>query len=177
MSPVESIAARIRELERALICIDGPAGAGKTTLADAIRERVTDAHVIHMDDLYAGWVDALSDDLAERLVAQIRDPFRALQPVRYQRYDWVAAAFAEFVELPTPRVLVVEGVGAAQAVMRAVADVTVFVDVEQAAGRARVIARDGDASAAHIDAWQRHERDHFARDRTRESVHLVVPHS
>ena len=38
-----------------LVCIDGPAGAGKTTfaarLADAL---VPDAVVLHMDDLYDG---------------------------------------------------------------------------------------------------------------------------
>lgn len=169
------ISARLRDHERALICIDGPAGAGKTTLATAFVETLADVHVIHMDDLYAGWTDALSADLTERLVTQIRDPFLGGSAVRYRRYDWYASAFAEFVEVPATRLLIVEGVGAAQAVMRDAAAVSVFVDVEPAVGRERVIARDGDVSASHIDAWQVHERAHFARDRTRESVHYVLP--
>lgn len=169
------IRARLRNHERALICIDGPAGAGKTTLASAFVDAFTDVHVIHMDDLYDGWSNALSADLTERLVSQVRDPFLAGTDVRYRRYDWYAAAFAEFIDVPAARLLVVEGVGAAQAAMREAAAVSVFIDVEPAIGRERVIARDGDVSAAHIDAWQVHEQAHFARDRTRESVHYVLP--
>src|SRR4029077_4157497 len=37
-----------------LVCVDGPAGSGKTSLADAVARR-TDAQVVHMDDLYGGW--------------------------------------------------------------------------------------------------------------------------
>ncbi len=37
-----------------LVCVDGPAGSGKTSLADAVARR-TAAQVVHMDDLYGGW--------------------------------------------------------------------------------------------------------------------------
>ena len=37
-----------------LVCVDGPAGSGKTTLAAGIAAR-TGAPVLHMDDLYPGW--------------------------------------------------------------------------------------------------------------------------
>src|SRR5262245_52752501 len=43
-----------------LVVVDGPAGSGKTTLADQLAPRVGDgsggrAQVVHMDDLYEGW--------------------------------------------------------------------------------------------------------------------------
>ena len=53
-----------------VIAIDGPAGAGKTTLAHeiflALSPKMT-VNVIHMDDLYDGWENALTDDLTKIL--------------------------------------------------------------------------------------------------------------
>ena len=47
-----------------LVCVDGPAGAGKTTLAAALDRAFRDAlrpsvpatvQTLHMDDVYEGW--------------------------------------------------------------------------------------------------------------------------
>ena len=46
-----------------IIAIDGPAGSGKTTLAQKLVNDLSDAQVIHMDDLYDGWNDPLSAKL------------------------------------------------------------------------------------------------------------------
>lgn len=174
---VEQISARISTTTRALICIDGPAGAGKTTLADELLAVHADALVIHMDDLYAGWDEVFTDDLTRRLVTQIRDPFNIGAPIRYQRYDWHANRFADVIDVPDARLLIVEGVGAAQRAMREHAHISVFVDVEPEIGKTRVIDRDGDLSSGHIDDWQRQEQLHFALDRTREGVDVVLPAS
>lgn len=59
-----------REKERPIIAIDGPAGAGKTTLAHEIFLALSTSasvQVIHMDDLYDGWDNALSGDLTKVL--------------------------------------------------------------------------------------------------------------
>ena len=175
MFELAQISARIPASGRALICVDGPAGAGKTTLASQLVNEFPGANVVHMDDLYDGWDNALSDDLAQRLVEHVRDPFLTGSPIRFRRYDWYAGGFGdEHVELPDAPLLIVEGVGAAQAAMRAAAAVTVFIDIDPTDGRARVIARDGAASIGHIEAWQAHEQTHFRLDRTRESVHVVL---
>lgn len=127
-----------------------------------------------MDDLYAGWDDDLGGDLAARLLAQIVEPLRNGAPVRYQRYDWQSRQFEEWVEVPAVDWLIIEGVGAAQEVLRAIAEDSVFIDVEAELGKARVIARDGAASLPHIDAWQSKEQAHFEREGTRERVRQVV---
>ena len=46
-----------------LVSIDGPAGAGKTTLAKDLLDEFTNADVIHMDDLYRGWALTLGPNL------------------------------------------------------------------------------------------------------------------
>ncbi len=37
-----------------LVCIDGPAGSGKTTLAAAVESAAPDAYVVHSDELLEG---------------------------------------------------------------------------------------------------------------------------
>lgn len=175
MNLVEAITARVGTATRALICIDGPAGSGKTTLAEHLEAEHDELAVVHMDSLYAGWTNALSADLTQRLIEQIRDPFMSGNPVRYRRYDWYEGAFADHIEIGAPRLLVVEGVGAAQRAMRQHASVSVFLDVDPATGRARVLDRDGAISAAHIDDWQRQESAHFEQDGTRDGVDILHP--
>ncbi len=53
-----------------LLAIDGPAGAGKTTLAAQLEKEHAasgSVRVIHLDDLYSGWTTALGNDLTEVL--------------------------------------------------------------------------------------------------------------
>lgn len=174
MFDLNLIDARLREHQRALVCIDGPAGAGKTTLAEQLLAIRANAVVIHMDDLYDGWINALDEKLTARLVTQIREPFVAGHPIEYQRYDWYAGTFAEQVSLPVVDLLIVEGVASAQRAMRAAATLSIFIDVDPVVGRQRVVERDGNASAEYIDGWQAQERAHFDADRTKESVTLTL---
>ena len=62
-----------------LICVDGPAGSGKTTLAEEVAS-LSGAPVIHMDDLFEGWdglprvtdqLDTLLPPLADGLAGQL----------------------------------------------------------------------------------------------------------
>lgn len=172
---VEWIGARLTATSRALVCIDGPAGAGKTTLSELLLARHPHAQIVHLDDLYAGWDHALDAALTERLIRHIRKPFVAGEPIRYPRFDWYANRFGDDVEVLETTLLVVEGVGAAQAAMRSAATVSVFIDVDPEVGRTRVIERDGDTSAGHIDDWQRQEQRHFDADGTRRGVDLYLP--
>lgn len=170
MFDIDVVASHLRRHTRALVCIDGPAGAGKTTLADQLRELRPDAVIIHMDELYDGWVNALDAGLTSRLIRDIRDPFLAGEVITYRRYDWHTAAFTEHVTVTVPDLLILEGVASAQEVTRSVAALSVFIDVEPTVGRQRVLERDGASSADHIDAWQQQEQAHFLRDRTPDSV-------
>ena len=178
MTLLERLLAHLETLDstRILVCIDGPAGAGKTTLAAELHSALNHVEVIHMDDLYGGWDEPFSEDLAHRLMTQIRDPFLGNKPVSYSRFDWYASAFTSIVEVHSARILIVEGVGSAQRCMRERAHVSVFIDVAPSIGRDRVVTRDGAEVAAHIDAWQRAETAHFDADQTASSVDIYVPH-
>lgn len=156
-----------------LVCIDGPAGSGKTTLAAELAGLAgpAGATVIHLDDLYAGWdgLPHVSDQLATLLRPLAED-----RPGRYRRYDWYAGAFAETVTVaPTP-LLVVEGVGSGAAAYDDLRTALAWVEAPLQVRKARGLARDGDTFAPHWDSWARAERVLFATERTRERADLVV---
>lgn len=153
-----------------LLCVDGPAGSGKTTLAAAIASRVT-ARVVHMDDLYEGW-DGLPriDAQLEPLLADLAGD----RPGRYRRWDWHAGAWgAEVVVEPGP-LLLLEGVGAGSRVAAPYAGVLVWVEAGHDVRMRRGVERDGDAFAPYWEEWAAAETVHFARHRTRERADLIV---
>lgn len=160
-----------------LVCVDGPAGSGKTTLADELRgalvARGVQPAVVHLDDLYEGW-DGLDGTLWPRLTAQVLEPLRRGRPGRLQRYDWTAGRFGAWQDVPVPDVLAVEGCGAAQREADPVASLRVWVEAPPDVRRSRWETRDGTADAARHEAWRADERAHFARERTRERADLHV---
>jgi uridine kinase len=160
-----------------LVAVDGPSGAGKTSfarrLASAFAAAGVAAPVVHTDDLLDGWGDQFT--FWPRLREQVLEPLRAGRPGRYRRYDWARGAFGpDLVTVPPAPVVILEGVSSARD--EATADLTfaVFVTAPSWLCRARVLARDGSAVAAHLLTWQRGERAHFHREATATRVDLLV---
>jgi uridine kinase len=154
-----------------LICVDGPAGSGKTTWAAGIAQLVPGVSVVHMDDLYPGWSGLSEVD------AQLGDLLRPLaedQPGSYRRYDWVAEEFAERVVVDPRRLLVVEGVGCGTSRFADLVTLLVWVDAPVHLRMERGIARDGEAFAPHWEQWAVDEAEVFARERTRERADVRI---
>lgn len=160
-----------------LVCVDGPAGSGKTTLTGALAarlaERGTDALVVHLDDLYEGW-SGLEGSLWPRLAAQVLEPLRRVEPGRFQRYDWQRGAFAEWVDTPVPEVLVLEGCGSARTAADPVVSLRVWVEAPAALRLRRGLARDGESARERWLTWMDDESAHFARERTRERADVRI---
>ena len=75
------------------MCVDGPAGSGKTTLARRVAELVPDARLLHVDDLLEGWRGAAGGWPAQhRRAAPARWP--ADETGRCRRWDWYADGWA-----------------------------------------------------------------------------------
>ena len=154
-----------------LICLDGPAGSGKTTWAAGIAQLASDATVVHVDDLYPGWsglpeVDAQLDGLLRPLAED--------RPGSYRRYDWVAGEYAERVVVGPVPLLVVEGVGCGAIRSADLVTVLVWVEAPERLRRDRGIARDGDPFAPHWEQWAVDEAEVFARERTRERADVRI---
>ncbi|GEP38556.1 hypothetical protein NPS01_22190 [Nocardioides psychrotolerans] len=153
-----------------LLCLDGPAGSGKTTLAGAVAT-LTGSPVVHMDDLYDGWggLPGVADQLST-----ILDPLAAGRPGSYRRYDWVAEAYVETRTVPPAPLLVLEGVGSGSAAHAALCTVLVWVEVPADLRLTRGVARDGVRLQEQWRRWMVDEARHFAREGTRERADLAV---
>jgi hypothetical protein len=153
-----------------LVCIDGPAGSGKTTLAGALAEP-TGAQVVHMDDLMAGWDGAT--DTAAQLDSIVR-PLLLGRPGSYRHFDWGRDRFAGTVAVPPGPWLVIEGVGSGSPAVSAGTTVLVWVEADDDLRLARGMTRDGWAME---DRWRQFMADEsamFARDRTRDRADVLV---
>jgi dephospho-CoA kinase len=153
-----------------LVCIDGPAGSGKTTLATEIAD-VTGAPVVHMDNLYEGWhgLPTVSGQL-ERLLR----PLSRNRPGSYRRWDWYAGRWAEVVVVPAAPLLVLEGVGSGSRSHAALVTALVWVEVPVDLRLERGLARDGAELDEHWLQWAVAEQEYFARDDTHVRADLVI---
>ena len=153
-----------------LICIDGPAGSGKTTLSGEIAA-LTGAPVVHMDNLYEGW-DGLPR--VRHQLDQLLRPLSRNRPGSYRRWDWYADRWAEVVVVPPAPLLVLEGVGSGSRTHAGLITALVWVEVPPGLRLQRGLARDGVETAEHLRAWALSEQEHFDRDGTRARADLVV---
>jgi uridine kinase len=155
-----------------LVCIDGPAGSGKTTLADEVAALHAGAVVVHLDDLYAGWGGLF--DAPATLREQVVEPLAREEPAGYRRYDWHAGRFADWVDVPAAELLVVEGCGAGDSSYAAAITVLVWVEAPAEERLARGLARDGEQYRDRWLRWQADEQVLFARERTRDRADVLV---
>ncbi len=156
-----------------LVCVDGPAGSGKTTFAGRLAGALgDDAELVHMDDLYAGWT--LTGSIA-RLAAGVLRPLSEGAPGAYHRFDWHADRFdASPVPVRPAPVLLVEGCGSAPRRLDPWATLRVWVEAPAPLRLERGLARDGVAMTAHWRRWGATEAAEFAREDTRRRADLRV---
>lgn len=165
-------AAQRQQDQVVVIGIDGPACSGKTSLAARLAGELGDAWVVHMDDLYPGW-DGLAAAVP-RLTDDIIIPLRAGDPGFYERYDWAAGEFADEVQVPVTKFLIVEGCGSTVGPAGQLVDVSLWLDADEAVRRARGERRDEGGFADHWDDWAQQEQEVFGADETREHADLVI---
>jgi hypothetical protein len=153
-----------------LICVDGPAGSGKTTLAAELAE-LSGAPVLHMDDMFEGWRGL------PRVTSQLESLLLPLAKGRsgsYQRWDWPGNAWAETILVPPAPLLVLEGVGSGSAHLAHLVTVLAWVEVPYDLRRDRGLERGGVGVAENWQQWAVDEQALFDRERTRERADLVL---
>jgi len=159
-----------------LLAIDGPAGAGKTTFAAKLEAELSvhsTVKVIHLDDLYNGWDNALSNPLSE-ILDRISTAHLAGREFVIKIFNWHTMEFDSEEKITPTDYLIIEGVGAAQQIVRETGATTYWLDIEPEIGIQRVLDQDGAHLEVQMHQWQVDQDKHFARDETRENCEFKL---
>ena len=158
-----------------LIAIDGRAGAGKTTLATRFFDELSldkTVEVIHMDDLYNGWEKALGEGLTKTLETIVKSHHNKAA-LEIDIYNWQSMSFDSKRMINPVDILILEGVGAGQKVVRNAGATLYWLDIDADVGIQRVLNRDGIQIASQMKQWQIVQEIHFMRDKTRENAEHI----
>jgi uridine kinase len=159
-----------------LVCVDGPAGSGKTTLADAIVSRLQhdglDVRLLHMDDVFGGW-SGLGEGM-QVVATDVVAPLRRGEAGRFRPFDWHLDSRVQEQVIEPCDVLVVEGVGSGNTAYAGDVTCLVWVEAPSDVRLERGVARDGEHMRERWLAWRVEEQEMFTRERTRERADLVV---
>ena len=153
--------------------VDGFGAAGKSTLAQRIAAELPGAHVSEVDDFARAGVRGWDREL---FCAHVLAPLLAGQPARYQRWDLMADAGLNWVEVPPGVPVVVEGVSSTDDRVPVPWDVTLWVAVPVRVRRRRILARDGDPGLLERwrTDWLPSEQSYAAAQRPWRRVDLIV---
>ena len=160
-----------------VILIDGPAGSGKTTLANRLAVALggqmsggagsfrpdaplgsdVPVQIVHGDDMYEGWGGlATLDDV---LLGDILRPLAAGEDAEFRQWDWVLDARTVTIPVPQRPWLIVEGVGVGLPEARELAVLTVFIEAPWDVRLERGIERDLLAYDDVVERWTEFEAD------------------
>ncbi len=153
-----------------LICVDGPAGSGKTTLAGHLAA-VCGADVVHTDELMDGWRGL--DAVARQLITLL-EPLAAGRAGHYDRYDWHQGRYANQIRVEPAPWLVMEGVGSGAPAIASLCTALVWVEVDDQVRLARGLERDGHALEGPWRQFMKDEAALFATDSTRDRADVHV---
>ncbi|RKU14674.1 uridine kinase [Candidatus Poribacteria bacterium] len=170
-----------------LVAIDGPGGAGKSTLAQLLKEHLKTlgwlVAVVKHDDFYLPYsqrenqqVQVIGRDFDwERLRDQVLTPIREGQSAHYQRYDWETDVLAEWRTISTSDAVLVEGVYTMRRELTHLYDLKIWVECPRAIRLARGIARDGEkARTLWEQDWMPKEDDYVKTHLPHESADLLM---
>jgi uridine kinase len=173
---IGDLAARIEQLQRAqpraIVAISGYGGSGKSTLAKALAALSEGSTRLRGDD----FLDPVRSHLRSRdwdgverarMRAEVLEPYRRDEPVRFRRFDWHTRALAPAEELPDADVLLVDAIGILHPDLDGCFDLSIWVDVDLETagerGRERDRRNGHDHDRLWTEVWLPNDRDFAAR--------------
>ena len=175
-----------------VVLIDGPAGSGKTTLANRLSLALggqesagpgtydpdnptpddAPVQILHGDDMYEGWGGL--PVLDRILVDQVLEPLSRGVGGEFAKWDWLLEERTDVIRVPQRPYVIVEGVGVAQRAARPFASTVIYVDAPWPERLRRGLERDGEALRPQWEAWHETEDEFLYAEDTLRDADAVV---
>jgi uridine kinase len=152
-----------------IVAVDGPGGAGKSSLADWLARQL-DAQVVHTDD-FASWenpVDWWSD-----LIEHALEPLAAGKPARYEPTSWGGEEREQLVIEPGG-VVILEGVSASREAFRPYLAYSIWIETPRELRLQRGLERDGVHAQPQWEEWMDAEDRYIETERPAERADIVL---
>lgn len=156
---------------RLTLAIDGRSTAGKTTLAEWLRERYG-CNVFHMDDFFlrpeqrtaARYQEPGGNVDRERFLKEVLLPLKAGEAVSYRPFNCVKMALEPALTVQPALLTVVEGAYSLHPDLAGFYGCTVFLDIASDLQRRRILQReDPEKARVFLEKWVPLEEAYFAR--------------
>jgi uridine kinase len=157
-----------------IVVIDGPAGSGKTTLAKSLSRLFENCPIIHMDEIYEGWENALLQKTSNDLTDWIINPLLESKTIEFIKYDWNLEKRIEKVVINLTNVLIIEGVGSSSFDISKHACLKLWIEVDKDTGINRVLTRDGQQIQEQMKKWQSQESKFFIENNSKENSDIWI---
>ncbi len=173
----------LRNRKRILIALEGRCGAGKTTFAKALQERLEDAIVLHMDDFFLRPEQRTEERLRtpgenvdhERFLEEVLRPCRYGKSFQYQPYDCHVQQLKAPIEISPKQVCIVEGAYACHPELTEYYDLRIFMDVEPSEQLRRIGIRNGQKEIQRFrELWIPLEERYFKAHQVKERCDIVL---
>ena len=177
---IEKISSQVLELidrgnQTPIVLIDGRAGSGKSTFAEALQQQLfrdgeSAPRVIHMDNIFEGWEGlALGSDYMVRFILQ---PLARQETASWQDWSWVKNQRSSWREFSGGTPLIVEGCGSLTERSKEHADISIWLEASEETRRERWIQRE--RHLEKFDFWAAQELDFYAREKSHSLADLVI---
>ena len=165
-----------------IIGIDGPGGAGKSSLCAALAAHTPSITIVHMDDFFVppGLRTSPASEIGRqldwrRVVEQILAPLAKGNPGHYQRFDWATATLQEWHSVPSGGLVILEGVYSTREDIAPYLDQRIWVTIPRDLGLERGIARDGEHSREWwMTDWIQDEDRYILIERPGDLAHTTI---
>lgn len=162
--------------------IDGRCGAGKTTLAEILRER-TGCNVIHADSFFLRPWQRTAERLSEpggnidreRLVAEVLEPLSRGEAFSYHAFDCKTKTFSEPIAVQPSSLTVIEGSYSCSPELWEYCGLHIFLTVDPREQLRRIGLRNGAAALPMFrDRWIPLEERYFSELGIAERCNMVL---
>jgi len=170
----------LKQKEHFVVAIDGMSAAGKSSLADLLKETYT-CNVISMDSFFLRPAQRTPERLAEpggnidyeRFFEEVAQPLKSGKPFVYRPYDCKTTELTDSVDVCLKPLSVVEGVYSMHPNYADVYDLSVFLSIDADSQYNRLMERNPSLLERFISEWIPMENMYFEHFRIPEKCDFV----